>query len=152
MESTLLPTIVSASEGPVLRAFGEEVVVQLSGEQTGGRVVVWTETTPPGFGPPPHSHDNEDEWFHVEEGRVAFFHAGEWSELGPGGSAFMPRKSVHAFKNVGDSPSRMRITASPAGFETFFARCAEEFAKPGEPNMPRIFEICAEHGIHFVTE
>lgn len=152
MNAPLLPTIVPRSEGPVLRAFGEEVVVQLSGEQTGGRVVVWTETTPPGFGPPPHSHDNEDEWFHVEEGRVAFFHAGEWRELGPGGSVFMPRKSVHAFKNVGDTPSRMRISASPAGFETFFARCAEEFAKPGEPNMPRIFEICAEHGIHFVTE
>jgi hypothetical protein len=39
---------------------------------------------------------------------------------------------------------------TPSGFEKFFARCAEEFAKPGGPNMPRIIEIGVEHGIHFV--
>lgn len=115
-------------------------------------MVVVTAITPPGGGPPPHYHQNEDEWFHVEEGRVAFFHDGQWHELGPGGSAFMPRNSIHTFKNVGDTPSRMRITASPAGFETFFARCAEEFAKNEVPNMPRIVEISAEHGIHYVME
>lgn len=152
MNAPTTPAIVPPADGPVLNAFGEQVIVQLSGAQTGGHLVVWTEITQPGGGPPPHYHLNEDEWFHIEEGRVAFFHDKEWHELGPGGSAFMPRNSIHAFKNVGDTPSRMRISASPAGFETFFARCAEEFAKPGEPDMPRIFAICAEHGIHFVDQ
>jgi hypothetical protein len=29
---------------------------------------------------------------------------------------------------------------------------ADEFAKPGEPEMSRIVEIGAEHGIHLVQE
>jgi hypothetical protein len=39
---------------------------------------------------------------------------------------------------------------TPSGFEKFFARCAEEFAKPGGTDISRINEIGIEHGIHFV--
>ena len=47
----------------------------------------------------------------------------------------------------------MLIMTVPSGIERFFARCAEEFAKPGgPPEMQRLFEIGAEHGIHFVQE
>ena len=62
----------------------------------------------------------------------------------------MPRSTVHTFKNVGEQPSRMVIAATPSGFENFFARCAEEFAKPGGPDMSRIMEIGVAHGIHFL--
>ena len=113
---------------------------------------MWTEITPPGGGPPPHHHVNEDEAFHVLEGRVAFLSDGEWHEVGPGGAAYMPRGVVHTFKNVGDQPSRMLISTTPSGFEKFFARCAEEFAKPGGPDMPRIIQIGVEHGIYFLQE
>jgi hypothetical protein len=44
----------------------------------------------------------------------------------------------------------MLLTTTPSGFEIFFARCAEVFAQPGEPDMPRIIAISAEHGIEFV--
>lgn len=73
-------------------------------------------------------------------------------EVGPGGTVFMPRGVVHTFKNVGDEPSRMLVMTTPSGFEKFFARCSEEFAKPGGPDMSRIIEIGVEHGIHFVQE
>ena len=111
---------------------------------------LWTNITPPGGGPPPHYHVNEDEWFVVQEGRMSFFADGQWQEVRAGGVVFAPRGSVHTFKNVGDQPSRMIVSTSPAGFETFFSRCAEEFANPEGPNMERIIEISAEHGIHYV--
>jgi quercetin dioxygenase-like cupin family protein len=144
------PVMVSPGEGRVMRAFGEEAVLHLSSEQTGGVVNVWTEITPPGGGPPPHYHENEDEWFVVQEGRVAFFSDGEWREFGPGAMIFMPRYHVHAFKNVGDTPSRMLLGTAPGGFDKYFARCEEEFAKPGGPDMERIVAISAEHGIHLI--
>lgn len=134
-----------------LRAFGEEIHLYLTGEETGGRFTQWLEITPPGGGPPPHYHTGEDEWFHVLEGTVSFFRDGIWQEAGPGTSVWCPRESIHAFKNTGESPSRMLLTTAPSGFEIFFARAAEEFAKPGGPDMPRAFEIAAEHGIHFVN-
>ena len=134
----------------MLRAFGEEALIHLGGEQTGGKLTVWTEITPPGGGPPPHYHTEEDELFHVLEGRVEFFADDASREVAPGGSVFMPRGVVHAFRNAGTTPSRMLLTTTPSGFEIYFARCAEEFAKPGGPDMPRVIEISAEHGIHFV--
>lgn len=147
-----MSVIVAPEKGRVLEAFGEEITILLSGEQTGGRQTMWLETTPPEGGPPLHFHINDDETFHVLEGRVAFFQNSEWQEVGPGGSAFVPRGELHTFKNVGDQPSRMLLSTAPAGFEVFFSRCAEEWAKPGGPDMARIFAIAAEHGIHFVKK
>jgi quercetin dioxygenase-like cupin family protein len=151
-ESRIPASIVEPGAGQVLRAFGEELIVHLGSAQTGGRLAVWTEITPPGGGPPPHYHLHEDECFVVQEGRIAFLRDGAWEELGPGGVVFMPRGVVHAFKNVGETPSRMTISTTPSGFEVFFARCAEEFGKPGGPDMERVMAISAEHGIHFVAE
>jgi quercetin dioxygenase-like cupin family protein len=146
-------TIIRQGEGRVLHAFGEKVTILLDGERTGGKLTVWTEITPPDGGPPPHYHLNEDETFHVIDGRVAFLVDAQWHEVGAGGTALMPRGVVYTFKNTGDQPSRMLIMTMPSGIEKFFARCAAEFAKPGEPpEMARLVEIGAEHGIHFVLE
>jgi mannose-6-phosphate isomerase-like protein (cupin superfamily) len=142
--------ICSPGEARTLRAFGEEVIIHLDGTHTAGAKTLWTEITPPGGGPPPHYHTNEDETFFVQEGRVSFFAAGQWREVPPGGAVYAPRGSVHTFKNVGDKSSRMLVSTSPSGFEKFFSRCTDEFAKPGGPDMQRIVKISAEHGIHFV--
>ena len=144
--------IIRQDEARVFRAFGEQVIIHLDGEPTAGKLTMWTEITPLGGRPPPHYHLNEDETFHVIEGWVAFFLNGEWNEVGSGETAFMPRRIVHTFKNVGDQPSRMLNMTTPSGFEKSFARCADEFAKPGEPDMSRIVEIGVEHGIHFVQK
>lgn len=146
----IAPVVVPPGAGPRYYAFGDEVIVHLSGEQTGGKFTLFTDITPPGGGPPPHYHLNEDEWFVVLEGRVSYFLHGKWQEpLTPGHMAFAPRSVVHSFKNVGDTPLKQLITTSPSGFETFFRRCHEEFQAPGGPNMDRILAIAAEHGIHF---
>jgi len=143
-------SIHPAAADRVFRAFGEEVHLYLTGEETGGLFTQWLEITAPGGGPPPHYHTKEDEWFYVLEGTVSFFREGAWQEVEPGTSVWCPRGSIHAFKNTGDTPSRMLLTTSPSGFEVFFARAAEEFAKAGGPDMPRVIELAAEHGIHFV--
>jgi mannose-6-phosphate isomerase-like protein (cupin superfamily) len=144
------PVIVPAAAGDVLRAFGEEVVVKLGGGQTNRSLSLWTEITPPGGGPPPHYHLNEDELFLVQSGRVQFLVDGQWVEPGEGATVYIPRGNVHAFRNAGQAPSRMWIITTPSGFETFFGRCAQEFACPGAPDMARVVAISAEHGIHFV--
>jgi quercetin dioxygenase-like cupin family protein len=149
-QTTMAPILALPSTGRVLRAFGEEVIMHLEAQHTGGALSLWTNITPPGGGPPPHYHLNEDECFVVQEGRLSFLTEGQWREVPVGSVVYAPRNSVHTFKNVGDRPSRMLISTTPGGFEKFFSRCADEFAKPGVPNMQRIVEISAEHGIHFV--
>ena len=142
--------LVTSGQGSVVRAFGDEAIFHLEAHHTGGTLTMWTNITQPKGGPPPHYHVNEDEWWIVQEGRVSFLLDGTWQEAPLGAVAFSPRGSVHTFKNVGDKPSRVLIHTSPSGFEKFFTRGAEEFCKPGGPNMERIVRISAEHGIHYV--
>ena len=136
----------------VLHAFGDEMTVLLSGADTGGQLAMCLDVTPPGGGPPPHYHLHEEEWFFPLEGEVAFFLNGEWRAVAVGTAVFVPRGTVHTFRNSGSEPLKMLVQTTPAGFETFFEHCAGEFAKPGPPDMGRIMEISEEHGIHFVTE
>jgi len=143
-------TVVSPGVGQVIHAFGVEMIFHLTGKETEGRLMLATIIAPPGDGPPLHYHENEDETFLVQEGRVSFYVDGQWGEVAPGTVVFAPKGSVHSLKTLGDKPSRVLVSAAPSGFEIFFARCAEEFAKPGGPDMARIVEISAEHGIHYV--
>lgn len=145
------PILTQADQAHVIRAFGEEIHVHLSGEQTGGLFAMFSETTPPTGGPPPHCHDNEDEWFYVQEGTVSFFIDGQWTDAHPGDTVFAPRKQVHTFKNNTSKPTKMLIHTSPSGFEKFFAEAAEVFARPGAPDMQRVVQIAEAHGIHFVS-
>lgn len=144
------PVLVPENGGTVLNAFGDQVNVLLASRQTQGAFTLFTTITQPGGGPPLHYHLNEDELFMVLEGRISYFVEGRWTEMGPGGVVFAPRGSVHTFRNVGDKPCRQCTMTTPSGFEIFFARCAAEFAKAGGPDMNRIMEISAEHGIHYV--
>jgi quercetin dioxygenase-like cupin family protein len=146
------PIIVPAGEGTELRAFGDVLSVLLGGEQTGGMLAVMFDVTPPGGGPPLHVHSKEDELFLVVEGRISYCVEGVWTEVGPGGAVFLPRGSAHCYRNVGTTPSRQWILTTPSGFEQFFARCADEFAKPGGPDRSRIVEICRNQGIELLGE
>ena len=151
--SPALPVAVTLPENArVFRALGDEVTVLLDGKQTGGAFTMVQVVTPPGGGPPPHWHTQEDEWFYVMEGRVEFWQDGVWTEVPAGTAAWLPRGSRHTYRNCGDTPLRMIVHAAPSGFEVFFERIAEAFNAPGGPDMPRIVEISAEHGIHFVQD
>lgn len=150
MKPNLDPSIVSLADAKRLSAFGDEVVIHLSGEQTGGQFCLFTSITPPGGGPPPHYHEHEDEWFMPLEGEVEISVDGQWQRLDIGTAVFVPRGTVHTFRNAGKSKSHLLTQTLPSGFETFFEKCSMVFATPGPPDMDRIIQIAADHGIHFV--
>lgn len=150
MNPTPSTCVVPTSACKLMRAFGEELTFHLSGAETGGRYTMFTSVTPPGGGPPPHVHENEDEWFLVLEGRAEFFKDGVWLAAPVGTAVYTPRGCAHTFRNPGDVPLKMLVHAAPSGFEKFFARCAEEFAKSSAPDMGNIVKIAGEFGIRFV--
>ena len=143
------PAIVPPAGARVFHAFGDTASFQLTGEETGGAYTMFVNVTAPGGGPPPHWHDNEDEWFYVVEGRAEFFQDGVWTEVPAGTAVFMPRGTVHAFRNAGDTPLKQIIHTAPSGFERFFERIAEEFNREGGPEMERVVGISGEFGIYY---
>jgi quercetin dioxygenase-like cupin family protein len=144
------PAIVQRGMGRDLRAFGDMLSVMLAGGETNQTLTLMFDTPPPGGGPPPHVHSKEDELFLVVEGRVSFFVDGDWTEVLAGGAVYLPRGTVHSYRNTGTTPSRQWILTTPSGFENFFARCADESARPGGPDMERIVGFAREHGIEFI--
>jgi hypothetical protein len=72
-------------------------------------------------------------------------------EIGPGGYAFGPRDIPHGFKVIGDTPARMLILWSPAGFERFVLSLAEDPASPMiEPDMGKLVAKAAENQIEIL--
>lgn len=99
----------------------------VSGSETDGKVAIFEEITPPGFGPPLHTHREQIEVFHVLEGTLRFLVDGETIEVCAGGTAVVPAGAVHTFKNIGDAPSRIHFELLPAGkSEEFFQRLVAE--------------------------
>lgn len=144
-----VPTIRAPKDAPVIEAFGDKMILHLSTEDTGGKFTMWTNITPPGGGPPPHSHDNEDEWFWPISGDAEFFKDGEWITVPPRTAVFMPRGSIHTFRNPNNEDLEILIQTIPGGFDKFFAECSKEFEAGGPPDMDKIMAISAKYGIHY---
>jgi mannose-6-phosphate isomerase-like protein (cupin superfamily) len=146
------PVILPPEEGRTLCAFGDTIQLKLGAQQTGGSLALGLGIVEPGSGPPPHLHRNEDELFIIAEGTMSFYVKGEWVDLGPGGVAFLPRGVPHTFRNRSNATVKQWILTTPSGFETFFGRCSEAFAAAGAggPDMGKIMQIAAEHGIEFL--
>ncbi len=144
--------ISSPEDVRILRAFGDELTVLLDASHTGGAFSLFLAVTSPGGGPPPHYHLKEDETFYVLEGKAEFFRDGEWIAAGPGTTVFLPKRSVHTFRNPStEAPLKTIIQVTPSGFEDFFGACAEIFtaADGGEPDMEKIVVTAEKYGLHF---
>jgi hypothetical protein len=83
---------------------------------------------------------------------------GEWTSLGPGEYAEVPRGIVHTFRNDGDEEVRMITGFEPMGFEDFFREFGVDASEPGafeesvSPAMiARVVEGCERFGMVLAT-
>lgn len=151
---------VQPGSGEALGVVGDVITVKVDGDASAGAYSCFDELTEPGGGPPPHYH-RQAEIFQVLEGEVEFtqFVDGEPSATvaQPGSVVTIPPNAVHAFKNVGDTRSRVFFIGVPAGLEDFFRAVGEPVEDPdhppvpeGPPDVARIVELGEQHGVHFV--
>ena len=142
--------ICKPESGRSIFAFGDEMILHLGTRDTDGRLTLWTNITPPGGGPPPHFHENEDEWFWPMSGSAEFLIGNEWTAVPARTAVYAPRRSIHTFRNPNPEPLEMLIQTIPGGFDLFFAECATEFENGNTPDMNAIAEISARYGIFYV--
>src|SRR4028119_2307899 len=112
---------------------GDRITVKLTSEDTGGVYSVAAEISPRQGGPPPEMHSQGDETFYVLEGEVECLLGVDTIVAGAGSCAYAPRGTLHTFKNVGTSPSRVLFVLNPGGFERFFLEAGEPGAEGGGP-------------------
>ena len=118
--------ILRAGEGQAAWVVGDHYTVKASGEDTGEAFALIEVLVPPLSGPPPHIHRREDEAFYVLEGEFEVHIDDQRLTAGPGSWVTLARGSLHHFKNIGSSPARMLILATPAGLDRFFLEAGRE--------------------------
>jgi quercetin dioxygenase-like cupin family protein len=141
----LQPFANTASDTP-LYFLGLPTLLRATGASTNGAfALVEHLMITPGFTSPYHTHRLEDEAFYILEGEVAFVCDGTWTIAGPGGFVFGPRNVPHGFKVHGDTPARMLILCTPAGFEQFVVDLGEP--APAPPDMAKLMALAAKYQI-----
>lgn len=121
-----------AVEGPV----GGQVVFNLRGLETDGRLMLTDSRVAPGEGPPIHMHPLEDKFFYVLDGRFRFRNHDDVTTTSAGAFVFVRRTVPHRFQNVGDGDGRLLVFFTPAGMETFYENLA---ALPGQDRSVEAF-------------
>jgi mannose-6-phosphate isomerase-like protein (cupin superfamily) len=100
------------------------VTCKIPSDQTDNRYTVLELVLPPGAGAPFHVHQREDEILLVVEGECEIRHGDEIHVAQPGDLIVFPRGQAHAFRNTGQTPNRLMITAVPGGLDRYFAELA----------------------------
>lgn len=127
MESNI--KIINKSEGERLAIAGGNYRIIVPGEQTQGNYAVIEMIVPPGGGPPPHSHPETQEMFHVLEGELEFKTETGKQLVRKDGFVNIPfGGAVHCFKNTSENYARLLCTVVPAGLENLF----REIGSPAE--------------------
>ncbi len=124
--------------------------ILLTREETDGAQEVFEDIVQPGVGPGRHIHHDQDETFFFLEGEFIVEIDSKVHEMSPGDAAFIPRGTVHAFKNVGTTEGRLRYVFSPALKMEAMFRALHKAAEGGEISEANMHDIATSHGQTFV--
>ncbi len=149
------------AEGRTFGVVGHRYRLLATGDETAGRYAIFEAAVPPGDGPPPHEHANEEESFYVVEGTIGFIIEGRRIDAEAGTFVAVPRGTVHTYFNPGRETARLLVQVNPAGLEKFFQAVGVPMADPtGDPppstvaHLDRVLAAAPKYGmkIHIPTE
>jgi quercetin dioxygenase-like cupin family protein len=121
---------VPASDG-LLRWFAGDVYsVKLTAADTNGSIGIVQASVPPGGGPIPHTHADQDETFYLLSGELEFLDGDRTFIARTGDLVYIPRQVRHRFLNVSYQPAQMLFLYTPGGSEGLFVDGGDE-PRPG---------------------
>lgn len=148
-----------AGTGAMYWGPGDRYRFLVTGAESGGAYFAMEALVPPGGGPPPHIHRNEDETFYVVEGEASIRLGEEAVTARVGDFVNVPRGLVHCFKNEGRATLRMILTFTPAGMEEFFEETLERALDPSldppdnhDTVAARYVAAAPRYGLEFITD
>ncbi len=146
--TALQPVIMRPENAEAIRPFGIDMKVMLGAEQyTGGTFSAIVARGKAREGPPPHLHRDREEYFFVLEGTYSLGVNGNESSIGPGTLVFVPRGTVHTFKNTSGAMGKLLEWTIPGDNGDYF-RAMHKMETDGGFNP----EAFAEINERFVTE
>lgn len=162
MSTTQAPTTsgyaVAPGEGERIWIVGDTMTVKASAESTAGNLTLVENLTAPGGGPPPHTHTREDEFFYVLDGSFEIRIGDEVHTVEAGGFAYVPRGTVHNFRNVDEVPRRILVGFTPGGMDGFFRESGQPAVDDGpappfdDEELARTQAAAVRYGLELAPE
>lgn len=121
---------VAASEGLQRWFSGDVYSVKLTASQTNGSIGMVQASVPPGGGPIPHAHVDQDETFYVLGGELEFLDGEKTFMARTGDVVHVPRGVRHRFLNSGFHTAQLLFLYTPGGSEGLFVEGGDE-PRPG---------------------
>lgn len=147
---------VPAGTGPAYCGPGDRITFLITGAETGGTFFMAETLVAPGGGPPPHKHAREDESFYLQQGTLVLQVGGKTLTASAGDFIYIPRGTVHCFKNVGEETVKMLTMTTPAGLENFFAEALlpaadiTDIPQIGEALIGRAMKAAPKYGLELL--
>jgi len=148
------PIVRGPEDGECIYAGGDLYRFLAIKDETNGSYGLWEAIVPPGGGPPPHLHRNEEEGFYLIEGRITVYAEGMEIEAVPGSFVYLPRGSKHWFRNNSDSNAKMLVLVAPGGMEGMFRETGSAVEDRNDPipsftdaEKQRILQVGSKYGI-----
>lgn len=143
--TTTTHRVLAAEEGMRLQSGpGRDLVFKVTGEETGGAFDYFTVEVAPKGGPPLHVHHTQEETIHVLKGRFKVRIGEELFELEPGGFAYLPSETPHAFLNLTDEPGEIIVVYTPGGGHRFYEELGPA-TRNGTPDKAAVAAIFEKH-------
>jgi mannose-6-phosphate isomerase-like protein (cupin superfamily) len=148
---------LTAGDGERIWIVADTMTLKATAESTGGALVLLENLTAPGGGPPPHVHTREDEFFYVLDGTFEIRVGDELHVVEPGDFAFVPRGTVHSFRNTAARPSRILVGFTPGGIDGFFRESGRPAVDDGpappvdEDEIARTLAAAPRYGVEAVA-
>ena len=128
-----------------IRVGGDELSFRVTSDDSGGTLVAFEVSMPPGGGPPMlHRHD-PFELYRVDEGELTFYlEDADARTEGPGAVVAIPGGLEHTVRNESDGEARAFVVLAPGAAMERFIR---EAGSLGEAEMTSVLALASAHGI-----
>ncbi len=146
------PIYVPKDEGEIISIPGTDITIKVPASKTKGAFAMFEDIVQPGFGPPRHTHTDQIEIFYFLEGDFEVLVGDSMLQVSGGDIAVVPVNTVHAFRNIGDTPGYLTYLVSPGGggFEGFLYELRENMQGEDMPSGEVLSELGEQYGIEFV--
>jgi quercetin dioxygenase-like cupin family protein len=137
-------------DGECIWFFGTLTTFRVSADRSASGMCVVHQVIPAGFATPLHVQPDDEETFHVLEGRFTFWANGETYSAEPGATVHLPAGTPHAYRVDSDGGQVLDITT--ARHEAFFRACGDpalrrELPPPAEPDLGRVVAAGEKYGV-----
>jgi quercetin dioxygenase-like cupin family protein len=133
--------LLSPNDGEKIWITGDTLSFKATSAETSGAYTVIEVISLPGNGPPPHWHENEDESIYVIDGEFEILLGAKTMRAEPGTFVFVPKRTVHRFRCIGDGPGKVLLHFTPGGIEGFFREAGVPVTNDGHAPSVNIAEI-----------